>query len=137
MAATAGHTNSLLHVTDRSTGRRFLVDTRAELSVLSPSALETHTRSRGPTLRAANGSTIRTYGTRRAQIQIGKEKFHWRFILASVGTTLLGADFFRAHGLLVDIKGKRLVNALMFHSTQLDTDLCFTTPYKRSINISA
>ncbi|XP_069744202.1 zona pellucida protein AX 1 [Narcine bancroftii] len=69
---------------------------------------------------AANSSTIRTYGTCRAQTQIGK-KFHWRFILASVGTALLGADFLRAHSLLIDMKGKRLVNAQMFHSTRLDT----------------
>ncbi|XP_069773409.1 uncharacterized protein [Narcine bancroftii] len=36
MAAAVGHVNSLLYIQDRSTGRRFLVNTGAELSILLP-----------------------------------------------------------------------------------------------------
>ncbi|XP_069789906.1 uncharacterized protein [Narcine bancroftii] len=49
MAVTAGHVNSLLHVMDRSTGCRFLVNTEAELSVF-PLEHTCQTLARGPNL---------------------------------------------------------------------------------------
>ncbi|XP_069782667.1 uncharacterized protein [Narcine bancroftii] len=121
MAATVGRVNSLLYIQDRSTRFWFLVDTGAELSILPPTVLETRTRIPGPTLRAANGFTIKTFDTRRAQIQIREEKFTWRFVLASVSTVLLGADFLRAHGLLVDVRGRRPLNARTFRLVHLGT----------------
>ncbi|XP_069781499.1 uncharacterized protein [Narcine bancroftii] len=121
MATTAGHVDSLLQVTDKSTSRHFLMYTGPELSILPTTALEKCTQSHGPTLQTANGSANKTFSTRRAQIQIGKEKFCWKFVLASMGTALLGANFLRAHGLLVNVKGKRLVNAHTLHSVCLGT----------------
>ncbi|XP_069757021.1 uncharacterized protein [Narcine bancroftii] len=116
-----GHVNSLLYITDKSTGHWFLVDTGAGLSALPPHSTGNLNTDPTPTLRAANGSAIKTYGTRRAQIQIEDEKFTWRFVLASVGTTLLGADCLRAHGLLVDVRSRRLLNVRTFRSVRLGT----------------
>ena len=60
----AGHLPScLLYISDRKTGRRFLVDTGAAVSVIPPTAADRkHKQELG--LRAVNGSPIPTYGTR-------------------------------------------------------------------------
>ncbi|XP_062889690.1 uncharacterized protein LOC134338085 [Mobula hypostoma] len=75
MATVAGHQDRLLYVWDKQSGRRFLVDTGAEISVLPPTSYDTRNREPGPTLRAANGSTIRTYGTRTVRLQFSSSRF--------------------------------------------------------------
>ena len=54
----------LFFVLDRDTGTRFLVDTGAEVSVIPPSPNERANEQTGLVLRAANDSTIKTFGTR-------------------------------------------------------------------------
>ena len=55
-------THRLLHVTDKTSGVRFLVDTGAEVSVVPPSHVE-HKRSQQTfTLQAVNNTAITTYG---------------------------------------------------------------------------
>ena len=70
----------------------------------------------GPPLQAANGSPIRTYGIRYVELCFGDQRFSWDFIMAKVTVPLLGADFLCAYGLLVDIKGHRLIDAVTFCS---------------------
>ena len=110
----------ILHITDRNSGRRFLVDTGAEVSVLPATGLDTRSASPGPSLVAANGSTIRTYGTRNVPLCIGARKYVWEFVLADVAKALLGADFLLANSLLVDLKGRRLVDAESYSSVPLE-----------------
>ena len=71
-ANAAGHTNTsrLFYVYDWSTHFRFLVDTGAEVSVLPPSTTE-RTCRQDYTLKAANGATIVTYGTRSLTLDLG------------------------------------------------------------------
>ena len=64
VAAATGHNHGLLFLCDSVSKRQFLIDTGAEVSVLPATGLDTRTRKPGPPLLAANGSTIRTYGTR-------------------------------------------------------------------------
>ena len=109
MAVAAGHNKGLLYLCDFSTKRQFLVDTGAEVSVLPATGLETRTRHSGPPLMAANGSSIRTYGTRTLPLHFASNKYKWKFVIADVTRPLLGADFLRSNSLLVDLKGKRLV----------------------------
>ena len=74
---------------------------------------------------AANGSLIRTYGTRLLDMCFNGQRFSWEFISAKVAFPLLGADFLCAHSLLVDIKNRRLVDAVTYTShvcTLSDTD---------------
>ncbi|XP_072100604.1 uncharacterized protein [Mobula birostris] len=85
---------SLLYVWDKQSGRCFLVDTRAEISVLPPTSYDTRNREPGPTLRAANGSTIRTYGTRTVQLQFSSSRFTWDFTLAAVANHSWGRIFY-------------------------------------------
>jgi len=69
-----------------------------------------------PPLEAANGSSIRTFGTRSVQLCFRGQHFRWDFVTAKINMPLLGADFLCAYGLLVDVKGRRLINALTFFS---------------------
>ena len=90
--------DSLFLVWDKISGRQFLLNTGAEVSVHKPiSAL-------------ANGSTISTYGNHSIPLHFGSTKCEWCFTVANVSRPLLGADFLLAISLLVDLKGKRLVN---------------------------
>ena len=47
-------------------------------------------------------------------IDLPQGKFKWTFVIANVAQPLLGADFLRAHSLLVDMKHQHLVNAQLF-----------------------
>jgi len=60
---------------------------------------------------AANGTVISTYGRRNLHLNLGlRRDFKWVFIVADVGLPIIGADFLRHFGLLVDLSGKRLVD---------------------------
>ena len=60
-------------------------------------------------LRAANGSGIKTYGMSTRHLDFPDIAFSHKFVLADVTRPLLGADFFDAHDLCVDFKGKRIL----------------------------
>lgn len=104
---------------DRTSGYSFLVDTGAEVSVFPSTGRERRLNPPGKILIAANGSEIRTCGTRQIALDLPLGKFQWVFILADVSKPLLGADFLRANALLVDIKRRRLINAQTFSSNSI------------------
>ncbi|XP_032895478.1 uncharacterized protein LOC116985123 [Amblyraja radiata] len=106
---------------DRRSGGRFLVDTGVELSVLPPSIADIRAGKQGPLLTAANGSAIRTYGFRTIPLNFGRNSFSWRFVIADVSQPLLGADFLRAHSLLVDVKRWRLMHSVTLEPVFLRT----------------
>jgi hypothetical protein len=116
-AVAAGHTKDpLLFVWDRNSGRRFLVDTGAEISVLPASARDRRSERTGPCLIAANHTAIHTYGNRSIPLEFNTRRFDWSFTLADVPQPLLGADFLRANNLLVDLRSKKLVDAQTYAS---------------------
>jgi hypothetical protein len=60
MALVAGGSKGLLFLNDAVSKQQFLVDTGAEVCVLPATG---RTKQPGPSLLAANGSSIKTYGT--------------------------------------------------------------------------
>lgn len=55
------------------------------------------------TLYSANGSTIKTYGVKILNLSLNlRRKFQWPFILADIKKPIIGADFLRHFGLLIE-----------------------------------
>lgn len=99
---------SVFFLTDRDSGLRFLVDTGAEVSVLPVGSTDCRVPSGSP-LQAVNNTTIATYGHRSLPLDLGLNRtFRWIFIVAAVKFAILGADFLRHFGLLVDVRNRRL-----------------------------
>ena len=103
----------LFYVHDRITGTRFLVDTGAEVSVIPPTVSDKRCRSKSSvTLQAVNQSSIDTFGERSITLDLGlRRTFRWIFIVADIQTPIIGADFLKAFGLLVDIKHRKLYDS--------------------------
>ncbi|GFR61859.1 retrovirus-related Pol polyprotein [Elysia marginata] len=112
----AGSFDPQLYITDINTGRRFLVDTGAQVSVIPPTWFDKHHGQCGPPLQAANGTSIATYGSRNVTLRFNETTYDARLIIADVKRPLLGADFFRRHNLLVDRNGQRLIEADIYLS---------------------
>ena len=117
-----------LLVKDNHSGRTFLIDTGAQVSLLPATAHDRrHPSPTAPKLVAANGSSIASYGTQQTHVQLGKRKFTVTFIIADVRRPILGADFLRRHKLLVDLCGQKLIDAQSFQSyacAATSNDLC-------------
>lgn len=104
-------TTKLLYLTDRLSGHRFLIDSGAEVSVIKNSLCEKR-RQNPLTLQAVNNSTIKTFGTKTLEIDLGLTmQFTWRFIIANVKHSIIGADFLTYFNLLIDLPSKRLLQA--------------------------
>lgn len=107
LAAVSSSTRT--HSIDVRTGRTFLIDTGAEISVIpyDHQSASTSTLS----LTAANGTHIKTYGPRTLDLDFGLARtFTWTFEMADVTQSIIGADFLHYFGLLVDIRRKCLVS---------------------------
>ena len=105
MAAAVGDSsNCLFYLHDRRSGVQFLVDTGAQVSVVPATNLDLHSGLSGPPLRAANGSVIRSFGSRTVSLSINSRTYKWPFIVADVRKPLLGADFLCRFGLMVDMR---------------------------------
>ena len=110
----AGYESSpLLYLRDDLTGRNFLIDSGAAVSVLPFSSSTPPALLR---LTFANGSYIRTWGTRTCPLKFGTRRFSCSFQLAAVDRSILGADFLRDNNLLVDVNSRRLVCASSLES---------------------
>lgn len=85
------------------------------MSIIPPTASERkkHISTQGNlTLFAANGSKINTYGHKIIALNLGlRRKFSWPFIIADLTKPIIGADFLKHFGLLVDLQNKRLVDS--------------------------
>ena len=65
---------------------------------------------------AANGSVIRSYGTKSIKLQFPSISVTHSFRLADVSRPILGSDFFAKTGLLVDVRNRQLVRLPRLHS---------------------
>lgn len=100
-----------LHVLDRTSNLRFLVDSGSVVSVIPKSMIKQRLQPEEVKLFAANHSEITTFGNRLLDLDLGLRcKFKWFFVIANVQTPILGADFLRYFELLIDIKGQRLID---------------------------
>jgi len=108
-APPAAHHTCRLFVTDVRSGKRFLIDSGAEISVIPPG--NSPRRSSDIVLNAANGTRIATYGPRELHLNLGlAREFVWTFETADVARPIIGADFLHHFGLLVDVRRKRLID---------------------------
>ena len=111
LASAAGHTSrNRLAVWDRRSGRSYLVDTGADVSVFPASRIDKNSRPQTTPLVAANGSAIKTWGLRTIPLQLGKKLFTQVFHIADVTMAILGADFFLQNHLAIDLAGRRLID---------------------------
>ena len=102
----------LFYVVDKVTGTRFLVDTGSEVSVIPPSLSDCKRPPDKLSLTAVNNTSIPTYGTRSLTLNLGlRRSFPWIFIIADVQKPIIGADFLRNFGLLVDMGQCQLSDA--------------------------
>ncbi|CAH8553506.1 unnamed protein product [Schistosoma rodhaini] len=103
--------NRLFYVQDRVTGAQFLVDTGAEISVVSPLSNEKQNIDTALTLKAANRSDIKTYGKRKLTLNFGRNiSLRWEFVIADVSVPIIGIDFLKNFDLIVDSRRNQLVN---------------------------
>ncbi len=103
----------LVHIMDQSSNRRFLVDTGAAFSVFPHSSPDPPC---GPALAGAAGQSIPCWGEQQFQLSFTGKAFSWPFLLAAVQFPIIGVDFLRHFGLLVDPAGNRLVDRLTMRS---------------------
>jgi len=62
---------------------------------------------------AANGAEIKTYGEQTMRVDVGlRRSFIWKFTVADVSHAILGADFLKHFGLLIDLTNRRLVDGI-------------------------
>ena len=98
------------------------------MSVIPPTPAD---RRRSPdplTLAAVNNTSIRTYGQRSLTLDLGlRRSLPWIFIIADVKKPILGADFLRHYGLMVDMHKHKLIDTNTHLQVQcivsLDTSL--------------
>lgn len=104
--------NCRLFIYDPSTTHHFLIDSGADISVIPPLSNERQFNT-GLPLFAANETRIKTFGKKTLSLNLGlRRNFNWNFIIADVSKPILGADFLKEFGLLVDLKRKRLLDPL-------------------------
>jgi len=108
----AGHTLSrLLFLTDSNSGYHFLIGTGAEVSIIPPLPSERKNRQDCSNLKAVNGSSIAIFGSRSLTLDLGlRHTFRWIFVIADIHTPIIGADFLRQYGLLVNMKHGQLID---------------------------
>ncbi|GFU69855.1 retrovirus-related Pol polyprotein from transposon 297 [Trichonephila clavipes] len=108
-----------LYLSDRTSRSKYLIDTGADVSVIP---LTTASKDLPPVslqLFAANGTVISTYGQKLVTLDLGlRWVFKWPFIIAAVSQPIIGADFLRQYGLLVDICHDFLLDSLTKLQTQ-------------------
>lgn len=91
--------------------RSFLIDTGSDLSCYPRKWLAKRPSAINYTLKAANGSDIRTYGSLGLTLNFGlRREFRWNFVVADVSSAIIGSDFLAHFDLLPDCKGKRLLD---------------------------
>lgn len=112
LAVADGAQRYRLVINDKNSGTRYLIDTGADLSVLPKSRVtEKKLKAVDYKLYAANGSPINTYGAILVFANLGlRRQFPWIFIVADVSQAIIGADFIYNYNLLVDLRGRRLID---------------------------
>ncbi|XP_066591906.1 uncharacterized protein [Prorops nasuta] len=102
-----------LHLRDKKSGQRFLIDSGSMLSIVPVGNLKKALRRQDLTLYAANTTQIPTFGEQKLNLDLGlRRSFQWTFILADVPSAIIGADFLTHFNLLIDLKHGRLIDAI-------------------------
>ncbi|KFD53869.1 hypothetical protein M514_05136 [Trichuris suis] len=118
-------TSPLLFVRN-TVGRRYLVDSGSEVSILPPDQQTGLSPAfSAPRLKAANGTRITVYAVgrpARLDFRLGRRYF-FKFLVADVPVALIGSDILRHHGLVPDLRAGLLVDAATSRSAPACTPL--------------
>jgi len=97
-----------------------LVDTGSIVSVLPVNIVNTQQlNNHNKPLFAANGTTIKTYGTKNLDLTINERTYNWTFVIADITNPILGADFLSHYNFLIDCKNKKLYDRNFKTATNL------------------
>ncbi|KAL7300107.1 hypothetical protein TKK_0007114 [Trichogramma kaykai] len=102
-----------LYVYDRDTRIVFLVDSGSVVSLLPRKFIVDELERHEIVLNAANLTPIATYGITSISLHLTTgQRYSGQFVIADVDAAIMGADFLARHGLLVDLRGRRLIDSL-------------------------
>lgn len=88
-----------------------MIDTGADVSVVPKSFVKFFKLDEDFKLTAANGSVINTYGSKVIEVDLDlRRNFSHEFIVADVNRPIIGADFLAKHGLLLDLRNRKLID---------------------------
>jgi len=103
--ADGGTTLRRLHVTDKNSGIKFLIDTGADISLLPRKYAGRCTRPATIQLFAVNGTLIPTYGEKLLVLNLDiRRSLKWNFCVAEVTTSIIGADLLYNYNLSVNLR---------------------------------
>lgn len=118
-------TTRRLFVFDFNNKLNFLIDTGAVVSVLPISKFPNEKQISCIELSAANGSIIKTYGSKILNVNLGfKQNFTFSFILADITTPIIGANFLEKFNILVDIKNRKIFDSSSKHNIKTLSSTC-------------
>ena len=96
---------------DSLSGSRFLVDTRASVSVFPQASATPLDPAWNTCLLTAVGAPFPCFGACSIPLQFGSHRFSWSFQLAPVSVPILVSNFLLHHPLLVDIAQGRVLDS--------------------------
>ena len=100
LVASIGGTMS---IQERLSGRNFLIDSGADEYVF-PATASDRTLPQSLALRAANGSSIASFGKKKICLSFAPgHRIKHEFWIAEVSRPILGCDFFLAQNLVIDV----------------------------------
>ena len=99
-AVSSGLTGRLALLVDEASQQRFLVDTGSSYSIIPHKSKQP---TPGPRLCTADHSPIACWGGCKVHVAAVGRRFTKTFLLADVALPIIGADFLRNFGLLVDL----------------------------------
>ena len=94
---------------DPETRIEYLIDTGASRSLIPRSLVRGHQRRSSIIMKAANGSSISTYGEKEYPLNYNATRYSWKFLIADVFIPIIGADFLYYFSLAVDVRNRRLI----------------------------
>lgn len=111
-------TSCRLYVYDKRSHIKFLIDSGSDVSCI-PAPKFKKMRPEPLELYAANNTTIKTFGSRLINVDLGlRRDFKWQFLTATIPTPIIGADFLENFGLIIDLKRRRLIDSVTKLSIQ-------------------
>ena len=109
--ATGINSINTLSVWNRQNGTSFLADTGADICVFPALPTDKKTRPLGCKLIAANGSNILTWGHQLLSVHLANGRSYTQdFLLVDIMRPILGANFFSANNIAIDLRGQRLID---------------------------